>query len=460
MDPAECSPAIKTAYSCYFEVQLEKADFGKSDSEHFKICNNHLLEQLKKFEAEGIQLYPTVSNTCLIDQINKKGAKPPGNGLFSWEHCPSSTAQGRLGVMRLVPREQHTPGSAYWRVLHPHYRSRGGYHEWAVPAGAPSRGFSGVFPDLDIEKLPASRLAINLKVAVTANRYEQFQKLLERIDVLERSGNLSLVQIQAIFNQGNTVGMHSSLLHLAARNGYLPMIRAILNRASFLVQVQNPCGNTPAHIAALHNRHKVLVHLRRAGVDLSVKNKKQETAYDIAAAKGCTKSLLFCAPGVHGSSALEEHEHHSSGSDAGGTATEQLGLGRAGRDSRLVYGGRVQSCLLSPKTHKPQYTFLDILKSKCHDKVAEHFIKKKAATAQQKVTINPPKLTPQYNFKDILKKQFGERVSEYFIKKTDALKKPPIPALNLKVNKVSGLSFWTKKSSQEKKQEQQVQKKN
>ncbi|MGK6321434.1 LysM peptidoglycan-binding domain-containing protein, partial [Sphingomonas sp. DT-204] len=56
---------------------------------------------------------------------------------WTWEHASTSTANGRSGVMRLVPTEQHTPGSQWWRALHPDAGARGGYSEWAIPAGAP-----------------------------------------------------------------------------------------------------------------------------------------------------------------------------------------------------------------------------------------------------------------------------------------------------------------------------------
>lgn len=59
---------------------------------------------------------------------------PPG---WTWEHASTSTAGGRSGVMRLVPTEQHTPGSPFWRILHPDPGAAGGYSEWAIPAGAP-----------------------------------------------------------------------------------------------------------------------------------------------------------------------------------------------------------------------------------------------------------------------------------------------------------------------------------
>jgi A nuclease of the HNH/ENDO VII superfamily with conserved WHH len=57
---------------------------------------------------------------------------------WTWHHVPSSAADGRMGVMQLVPREQHAPGSIFQDAFHP--GGQGGYAEWAVPAGAPPNG--------------------------------------------------------------------------------------------------------------------------------------------------------------------------------------------------------------------------------------------------------------------------------------------------------------------------------
>lgn len=61
-------------------------------------------------------------------------ATPTG---WTWEHASSTTASGQQGAMRLVPSSQHTPGSPFWRVLHPDHGAAGGYSEWAIPNSAP-----------------------------------------------------------------------------------------------------------------------------------------------------------------------------------------------------------------------------------------------------------------------------------------------------------------------------------
>jgi hypothetical protein len=53
------------------------------------------------------------------------------------QHATIEQAGGRPGVLQLVPRSQHTPGSPFWSLFHPLPNGGGGYVEWAIPAGAP-----------------------------------------------------------------------------------------------------------------------------------------------------------------------------------------------------------------------------------------------------------------------------------------------------------------------------------
>jgi hypothetical protein len=46
--------------------------------------------------------------------------QPPKN--WTWHH------EAEPGLMRLVPADQHTPGSPYWGALHP--GGRGGFSIW------------------------------------------------------------------------------------------------------------------------------------------------------------------------------------------------------------------------------------------------------------------------------------------------------------------------------------------
>ncbi len=213
------SSSIKAAYSCYFEVQLDEIHFGMSREDHNIICNRQLLIQLQALESERVQLHPDVSNNYLIEQITQFKNKPPGTNLFVWEHCSSVTANGRLGVMRLVPSEQHIKikSNEFWKAIHPDYRDRGGYYEWAIPAGAPanrSKTIRPVPPHINIQTLNAEVLPVYFKAAVSANRYDQFEQLLKRANEI-----CSESQHKAIFAPHQDTGQN--LLHLAVQNGNL-----------------------------------------------------------------------------------------------------------------------------------------------------------------------------------------------------------------------------------------------
>jgi len=53
---------------------------------------------------------------------------------YVWHHATIDQA-GEPGHLDLVPKVQHTEGSPEWDHLHP--GGKGGYSEWAIPAGAP-----------------------------------------------------------------------------------------------------------------------------------------------------------------------------------------------------------------------------------------------------------------------------------------------------------------------------------
>jgi YD repeat-containing protein len=127
-------PANPSGYSVLFEMQLNPADFGRSRAVHFNRANTALddalgsdIDMLTLFEGEVPGIGVSIART---------GGRETPSG-WTWEHASTSTAGGQAGVMRLVPSEQHTPGSPWWRALHPDPGARGGYSEWAIPAGAP-----------------------------------------------------------------------------------------------------------------------------------------------------------------------------------------------------------------------------------------------------------------------------------------------------------------------------------
>lgn len=127
-------PENPTAYSVAYEMKLQPADLGTSRSVQFNRANAALDNSLKsdsEFAATMDDLIPGVQNS-----VSSVGGRATPEGWI-WEHASTSTANGEVGIMRLVPEEQHTPGSPWWRVLHPDKGAAGGYSEWAIPNGAP-----------------------------------------------------------------------------------------------------------------------------------------------------------------------------------------------------------------------------------------------------------------------------------------------------------------------------------
>ena len=134
LDAAASTPTNPSAYSSAYEMKLQPSDFGRSRSVHFNRANASLDETIKadsEFAELMEGLMPGVQNS--VSSVGGR-ATPAG---WVWEHASTTTAAGEKGVMRLVPIEQHTPGSPWWRVLHPDHGAAGGYSEWAIPAGAP-----------------------------------------------------------------------------------------------------------------------------------------------------------------------------------------------------------------------------------------------------------------------------------------------------------------------------------
>lgn len=150
-DPADASPrgdadwtasegsATARGYTVAFEMELDRAHFGKSRAVHF----NRAAAALEKHLADpAYAAMLEASIPGIREAVSSRGGRRAPDG-WTWEHASTSTTggrpgePGRQGVMRLVPTSQHTPGSAHWRALHPDAGARGGYSEWAIPNGAP-----------------------------------------------------------------------------------------------------------------------------------------------------------------------------------------------------------------------------------------------------------------------------------------------------------------------------------
>lgn len=124
-----CTPTPRgDTYSVAFEMQLDRSVWGRSDSVHFNRANAALDAAIQSdpvFAAQMDALIPGVRGS-----VSRVGGRATPGG-WVWHHSPEP------GIMQLVPVDQHTPGSIFWKTLHPN--GEGGYAIWARPAGAPPR---------------------------------------------------------------------------------------------------------------------------------------------------------------------------------------------------------------------------------------------------------------------------------------------------------------------------------
>ena len=117
---SKCNNKQANAYSTAYEMKLAKTSYpGVSRGRHFQEANESLLKAMesdkgfaKNMKGLGINLERTPTGLA--------PRKPPEG--WTWHHELDE------GAMRLVPRSQHTPGSEYWKVLHPD--GYGGYAVW------------------------------------------------------------------------------------------------------------------------------------------------------------------------------------------------------------------------------------------------------------------------------------------------------------------------------------------
>jgi A nuclease of the HNH/ENDO VII superfamily with conserved WHH len=112
------------AYSVAFEATLTENGVG-TYAAHFAEANEQLLKSMVHPEManalkgalgqdfEGALISPSGSGRVV-------GSSPPG---WTWHHVPE-----RPGIMQLVPRAQHAPGSAWQPILHP--GGEGGMAKW------------------------------------------------------------------------------------------------------------------------------------------------------------------------------------------------------------------------------------------------------------------------------------------------------------------------------------------
>jgi hypothetical protein len=134
VDDLPTSPATPSGnqYSVAWETELDPADWGRRRAVHDNRANASLDTALTADESFAAALDDVIPG--VHESVSSVGGRSTPDG-WTWHHVPSSAADGRMGVMQLVPTEQHAPGSIFQGAFHPN--GQGGYSEWAVPAGAP-----------------------------------------------------------------------------------------------------------------------------------------------------------------------------------------------------------------------------------------------------------------------------------------------------------------------------------
>ncbi|GHC56738.1 RHS repeat-associated core domain-containing protein [Neogemmobacter tilapiae] len=107
-------------YSVGYETKLDASSYpGTSRAGHFQEANEKLL---KDMESDP-KFADTMADAGVIIERTPTGLAPRQSPTgWTWHHDESP------GTMQLVPREQHAPGSAFQRVLHPD--GKGGFAIW------------------------------------------------------------------------------------------------------------------------------------------------------------------------------------------------------------------------------------------------------------------------------------------------------------------------------------------
>jgi hypothetical protein len=125
-DLKNVGPSVTPAY----KFKLAPADIPKSRSVHFNRANKDLDSALKTNPDVAKRL---ADSPGVQERVSSVGGRKNPKG-YVWHHATIDQA-GEPGQLDLVSKAQHTEGSPEWDLLHPD--GKGGYSEWAIPAGAP-----------------------------------------------------------------------------------------------------------------------------------------------------------------------------------------------------------------------------------------------------------------------------------------------------------------------------------
>ena len=107
-------------YSAAFQTELRTSSYPDIlRPAHFQEANENLLQAMESDPQFAQQMQEAGVNL----QRTPTGVAPRTSPVgWTWHHAPEP------GVLQLVPRWQHTPGSIFWGTLHP--GGQGGYAIW------------------------------------------------------------------------------------------------------------------------------------------------------------------------------------------------------------------------------------------------------------------------------------------------------------------------------------------
>lgn len=130
--PIGAVPENPSAYSVAYQMRLDPTDLGRSRRVHFNRANATLDDALRS-DPELARMMDELSPGVTERVASAGGRENPLD--HTWHHATNGQGGGQDGVMQLVPKAQHNPGSPWQHVIHPD--GGGGYAEWAIPRGAP-----------------------------------------------------------------------------------------------------------------------------------------------------------------------------------------------------------------------------------------------------------------------------------------------------------------------------------
>lgn len=128
-------------------------------------------------------------------------------------------------------------------------------------------------------------------------------KAIQRGDEQQVASLLSvLTQRSEDLNKLAGVG-EQGLLHVAAREGHLPIVELLVKEALDL-DAQNDAGKTPVHLAAWRGHGKVVSFLLRSGADLFLEDNRKRNPLMTAAIRGDAAMMFQMLDHVEGEQPL------------------------------------------------------------------------------------------------------------------------------------------------------------